>query len=94
MSKSKTKIESAKNILNKIDFALDLEDWSSCLGVIALAIILLVIGLGAFQVLVVTLRAIVVLIVLMTIVRLVIVAIASVASMIVAIFPTAMLTVA
>ena len=64
------------------------------LGVIALAIILLVVGLGAFQVLVIMSRAIVALIVSMKIVRLVIVAIASVALMIVAIFPTAMLTVA
>ena len=64
------------------------------LGVIALAIILLVVGLGAFQVLVIMSRAIVALIVSMKIVRSVIVAIASVALMIVAIFPTAMLTVA
>jgi hypothetical protein len=64
------------------------------LGFIALAIILLVVGLGAFQVLVIMSRAIVVLIVSMKIVRSVIVAIASVALMIVAIFPTAMLTVA
>ena len=64
------------------------------LGVIALAIILLVVGLGAFQVLVIMSRAIVALIISMKIVRLVIVAIVSVALMIVAIFPTAMLTVA
>jgi hypothetical protein len=62
------------------------------LGVIALAIILLVIGLGAFQVLVVTLRAIMTPIILMMIVGLLIIVVASVASMIVAIFPTAMLT--
>jgi hypothetical protein len=64
------------------------------LGVIALAIIFLVIGLGAFRVLVVTSRAIVVLVVLMMIVRSVIVAIALVALMMVAVVTTAMLTVA
>jgi hypothetical protein len=64
------------------------------LGVIALAIILLVIGPGAFRVLVVTSRAIVASVVPMTIVRLVIVAIASVASIIVVVVTTAMLTVA
>ncbi len=63
------------------------------LGVIVLAIILLVIGLGAFPVLVVTLRAIVASIVSMTIVRLVIIAIVSVALMIVAVVMTAMLPV-
>jgi hypothetical protein len=63
-------------------------------GVIALAIILLVVGLCAFQVLVVTSRTIVVSIVLMTIVGLAIVAVALVALIIVAIFMTAMLMVA
>ncbi len=64
------------------------------LGVIVLAIFLLVVGLGAFQVLVVTLRAIMALIVSMRIVRLVIVAIALVALMIVTVVTTAMLMVA
>jgi hypothetical protein len=64
------------------------------LGVIALAIILLVVGLRAFQVFVITSRAIVASIVSMTIVRSVIVAITSVAPMIVAVFTTAMLMVA
>ncbi len=64
------------------------------LGVIALAIILLVIGLGAFWVLVITSRVIVALVILMTIARLVIVAITSVTSMIVAVVTTAMLSVA
>ncbi len=64
------------------------------LGVIALAIILLVVGLGTFQVLVVTSRAIVASVNLMTVVRLVIVAITSVASMIVVVVMTAMLMVA
>jgi hypothetical protein len=64
------------------------------LDVIALAIILLVIGLGALWVLVIALRAIVVLIVLMTIVGSVIVAVALVASMVVVIFTTAILMVA
>jgi hypothetical protein len=63
------------------------------LGVIAITIILLVVGLGAFQVLVVTSEAIVASVVSMTIARLVIVAIASVALMIVAVVTTAMLTV-
>ncbi len=61
------------------------------LGVIVLAIILLVIGLGAFWVLVITLRAIVALVVPMMIVRLVIIAIELVASLIVAVVTTAML---
>ena len=64
------------------------------LGFIALAIILLVVGLGAFQVLVIMSRAIVALIVSMKIVRSVIVAIALVALMIVMIVTTAILTVA
>jgi hypothetical protein len=64
------------------------------LGVIALAMILLVIGLCALQVLVVTSMAIVVLIILMIIVGLGIIAVMSVASILVAIFMTAMLTVA
>jgi hypothetical protein len=64
------------------------------LEVIALAIILLVVGLVAPHVLVVTLRAIVAPIVLMTIVELSIIAVPSVALMIVAIFTTAMLMVA
>jgi hypothetical protein len=64
------------------------------LGVTALAIILLVVGLGAFRVLVITSRVIMALIVLMMIVRMVIIAITLVALMIVAIFPTAMLMVA
>ncbi len=64
------------------------------LGVIALAIILLVVGLGAFQVLILTSRAIVMPIVSMTKVRSLIIAVASVASMIVVIFPTTMLMVA
>ncbi len=64
------------------------------LGVIALAIILLVVGLGAFWVLVVTLRAITTPIVLITIAGLSIIAVVLVALMIVAIFPAAMLTVA
>jgi hypothetical protein len=51
-----------------------------------LAIVLLVVGLGAFRVLVVTSRAIAMPIVLMTIVRLLIIAVALVASMIVGIF--------
>jgi hypothetical protein len=63
-------------------------------GVIGLAIILLVIGPGAFQVLVVTSRAIMALVVLMTIARLVILAIALVASIIFAVVTTAMLMVA
>jgi hypothetical protein len=64
------------------------------LGVIALAIILLVVGLEAFRVLVITSRAITMPIVLMTIVRLLIITVALVALMIVAIFLTAMLLVA
>jgi hypothetical protein len=64
------------------------------LGVIALAIILLVVGLGAFQVFILTLRAIVMPIVSMTIVGSSIISVASVASMIVVIFPTTMLMVA
>jgi hypothetical protein len=64
------------------------------LEVIALAIILLFVGLAALRVLVVMARMIVVLIVLMTIVRLAIVAITSVAPMIVAIFVATMLLVA
>ncbi len=64
------------------------------LGVIALAIILLVTGLGDFRVLVITSRAIVALVVLMNIVRSVIVAIVLVASMIVTVVTTAMLMVA
>jgi hypothetical protein len=63
------------------------------LGVIALAIILLVVGLIALHVLVVTLTTIMALVVLMTIVRLAITTIASVASMVVVIFMTAMLMV-
>jgi hypothetical protein len=59
------------------------------LGVIALVIILLVVGLGDFQVLVIMSRAIVAAIILMRIVRSVIVAIASVALMIVAVVTTA-----
>ncbi len=64
------------------------------LGVIPLAIILLVVGLGALQVLVIASRAIVVLIVSMMIVRLAIVAIALVAFMVGTIFATRMLPVA
>jgi hypothetical protein len=65
------------------------------LGVIALAIILLAIGLGALQVLVVTSRAIMALIVLMTIVAgSAIVVVALVAPMVGAIFTTTMLPVA
>ncbi len=64
------------------------------LEVIALAIILLVVGLVAPCVLVIASRAIVALIVSMTIVGLLIITVASVASMIVMIFTTAMLTVA
>ncbi len=64
------------------------------LVVIALAIILLVIGLDAPHVLVVALRAFVAPIVSMMIVRLSIIAITLVASMIVAMFITAMLRVA
>jgi hypothetical protein len=62
------------------------------LGVIALAIILLVVGLGACRVLVVTSRAIMTPIILMMIVGLLIIAVASVALIIVTIFPTVMLT--
>jgi hypothetical protein len=62
-------------------------------GVIAFAIILLVIGLVAPHVLGVTLRAIMALIVLMMIVGSLIIEVASVALMVVAIFTTAMLTV-
>ncbi len=58
-----------------------------------LAIILLVIGLGAFQVLVVTSRAIVVSVISMTIARLVIVAIVLVILMIAVVITTAMLMV-
>ncbi len=61
---------------------------------IALAIILLVIGLVAPHVLVAASRAIMAPIILMMIVRSSIIAVALVASMIVAIFMTAMLTVA
>ncbi len=64
------------------------------LEVTTLAIILLVVGPGVFQVLVITLRAIVPLIISMTIVRLAIVAIMLVASMMVAVVTTVMLTVA
>jgi hypothetical protein len=64
------------------------------LKVIALAIILLVIGLVVPHVLVIASRAITVPIVLMTIVGLLIIMVALVASMIVAIFTIAMLTVA
>ncbi len=64
------------------------------LGVIALAIILLVVGLRAFQVLILTSRAIVMPIVSMTTVGSLIIAVALVASMIVVIFPTTMLMVA
>ncbi len=64
------------------------------LEVIALAIILLVVGLVAPHVLVVGLRAIMVPIILMTIVGTLIIAVALVASMIAAIVTTAMLTVA
>jgi hypothetical protein len=64
------------------------------LGVIKLAIILLVVGLGALPVLGMTLRVIATPIVLMTIVGSSIIAVALVASMIVAIFSTAMLMVA
>ncbi len=64
------------------------------LEVIALAIILLFVGLTALQVLVVASRTIVASIVLMTIVGLAIIAIALVAPMIVAIFVTTMLLVA
>jgi hypothetical protein len=62
--------------------------------VITLVIILLVIGLGAFQVLVITSRAIVALIISMTIVRLAIVVIVLVVLMMVAVVTNAMLTVA
>jgi hypothetical protein len=61
---------------------------------IALAIILLVVGLAAPHVLAIASRVIVVLIVLITIVRLLIIAVTLVALMIVAIFMTAILTVA
>jgi hypothetical protein len=94
LSKSKTKIESAKKILSEINFfsgqiaSTRLRGLvimhglvTLFLGVIALAIILLVIGLGAFRVLVVMLRTIVESIILITIVRLAIIAIALVASM-------------
>jgi hypothetical protein len=64
------------------------------LGVIALAIILLVVGLCALQVLVVESRAIVASIVLMTIVGAAIIAVTSVALMIATIFATIMLMVA
>jgi hypothetical protein len=64
------------------------------LEVIAIAIILLVVGLIAPHVLVVALRAIVAPIVLMTIVRLSIIVVTLVALMIVTIFMTAMLMVA
>jgi hypothetical protein len=64
------------------------------LGVIALAIILLVVGLGTCRVLVVMLRTIAALVVLMTVVRSVIIAITLVALMIVAVVTTAMLMVA
>jgi hypothetical protein len=64
------------------------------LEVIALAIILLVVGLVAPHVLLVTLRAIMAPIVLMAIVGLLIIAVASGALMIIAIFTTAMLMVA
>ncbi len=64
------------------------------LEVIALAIILLIVGLVPSHVLVIALRAIVAPIVLMRIVALSIITVALVASMIVAIFMTAMLTIA
>jgi hypothetical protein len=64
------------------------------LGVIAFAIVLLVVGLVALQVLIVALRTIVALIVLMMIVGLAIVAITLVALMVVTIFVTMMLPVA
>jgi hypothetical protein len=64
------------------------------LGVIAIVIILLVVGLGAFHVLVVTSRAILASVISMTIARLVVIAITLVASMIVAVVTTAMLMVA
>jgi hypothetical protein len=64
------------------------------LGVITLAIILLVLGLGALQVLVIASRAIVALIVSIRIVRSAIVVLASVVLMIVAIFRITMLMVA
>jgi hypothetical protein len=64
------------------------------LGVIALAIILLVIGLVALCVLVVASTTIEALIVLMMIVRLAIAVIMLVASMVIAVFVTVMMTVA
>jgi hypothetical protein len=64
------------------------------LGVIGLAIILIVVGLGALWVLAIASRAIVATIVLMMIVGSAIVAIALVASMVVTIFRTAVLSVA
>jgi hypothetical protein len=64
------------------------------LGVIALTIILLVVGLVALWVLVVTLTTIMVLIVSITIVRLAIVTIGLVTLMVIAVFVTAMLTLA
>ncbi len=64
------------------------------LGVIALAIILLVVGLFALCVLVIALTTIMALIILMTIVRWAIIAIASVTLMVITVFVTAMLTVA
>jgi hypothetical protein len=63
-------------------------------GVIAIAIILLVIGLVALRVLVVASTMIMASIILMTIVRLSIIAIALVALMLIAVFVTAMLRVA
>ncbi len=63
-------------------------------GVVALAIILLVVRLGALWVIVIVSRAIVALIVLMTIVGLTIVAVTSVTSIVVVIFMTTMLMVA
>ncbi len=106
-SKSKTKNKSVKEILNKNNSFFRTNcprltkrtghyAWlvALILGVIALAIILLVIGLVALWVLVALSRIIIVLIVLMTIVGSAIAAIVSVALMVVMIFVTTMLLVA
>ncbi len=107
LSKSETENNSAKEILNKNDSFFRANcpcskkmtghyAWPHCsfFLVIMLAIILLVVGLGALWVLVIASKMIMALIVLMTIVGLAIVAVALVALIVVAIFTTTMLLVA